>query len=174
MQHKDEPELIASSLDGDQLAYAELIDRYKNALYHHCFVIVHSEEVAKDITQETFIAAYYKLASYNPEYRLGTWLFKIATNKALNYLQKAKREITNSEAIIDSVISTDPTPQARAEDAELHACVERLHPKYRAVISLYYWHGKSYQEIANIVGVPEGTVKGWMHRAKSQLRKDLT
>ncbi|HSX43271.1 MAG TPA: sigma-70 family RNA polymerase sigma factor [Candidatus Saccharimonadales bacterium] len=173
MQHKDEAELIARSLDGDHLAYAALVERYKNALYHHCFVIVRSPEAAEDIAQETFITAYYKLVSYNPEYRLSTWLFKIATNKALNYIKRARHEITDVQTVLEQIVSARPDPQQQAEDAELHACVERLQPKYRAVISLYYWQGKSYPEIAHIVGVPEGTVKGWMHRAKSELRKEL-
>lgn len=79
MQNDDETELIARSKQEDHAAYAILVDRYKNALYHHCFAVVRDEDVAEDIAQETFITAYYKLAGYNPEYRLATWLFKIAT-----------------------------------------------------------------------------------------------
>jgi RNA polymerase sigma-70 factor, ECF subfamily len=173
MQHNDEAQLIAQSIDGDHLAYAELVDRYKNALYHHCFAIVRDEDEAEDITQDTFITAYYKLASYDATYRLSTWLFKIATNKALNQLQKRKREITDGEQILDAVASTQRGPADLSEDAELHEHVARLLPNYRTVISLYYWQGKSYAEIAHILDVPEGTVKGWMNRAKSQLRKEL-
>lgn len=174
MQHKDEAELIAQTLSGNQLAYAELIERYKNALYHHCFAIVRSEDAAEDITQETFITAYYKLNTYDPQYRLSTWLFRISTNTALNYLKKGCHEHRASDAVLLMAESNQRSPHGHAVDSELHMQVAALPPKYRAVISLYYWQGKSYRDIAVILGVPEGTVKGWMNRAKSQLRKELS
>src|SRR5689334_10694690 len=93
MQNKDEQELITQSLAENHEAYAELVDRYKNALYRHCFAIVRNEDVAEDLAQETFITAYYKLRLYKLEYKFSTWLFKIATNKALNWLKKASKEL---------------------------------------------------------------------------------
>ena len=174
MQHTDEAELIAQSLNGNHDAYACLIDRYKNALYHHCFAIVRSEGAAEDIAQDTFITAYYKLASYNAEYRLSTWLFKIATNKALNHLKKSAREVAADDTLIATIMSAHSGPLEQAIDNELHAAVQKLQPKYRAVISLYYWHGLNYQDIARALCVPSGSVKGWMSRAKAQLRKELS
>lgn len=174
MQDKDEAELIAQSLDGDHEAYSTLIDRYKNALYHHCFAITRDEDVAEDITQDTFITAYYKLGRYNPQYKLSTWLFKIATNKALNHLKKHRHETHASEELIAMVISSQPGPLEQAKDHELHQAVQNLPPNYRAAISLYYWQGLQYADIAKALGVPEGSVKGWIHRAKSRLRKELS
>jgi len=174
MQDKDEAELIAHSLNGNHEAYAVLIDRYKNALYHHCFAVVRNEDVAEDIAQETFITAYYKLRQYNPEYRLSTWLFKISTNKAINYLRKHAREVAVDDELIAKIASHEPSPLVRAQDVELHEAVERLQPKYRAVISLYYWQGMSYEDIAQVMGSPKGSIKGWMNRAKLQLRKELS
>ena len=174
MQNKTEQELIARTLNGDHHAYAQLVDRYKNALYHHCFAIVRDEDVAEDIAQDTFITAYYKLRTYNPQYRLSTWLFKIATNKALNSLKKAAREPAASDELIASIASPHPGPHAQAELHELHQAVGKLRPKYRSVISLYYWQGLSYQEIATILAAPTGTVKVWMSRAKQDLKKELS
>jgi RNA polymerase sigma-70 factor (ECF subfamily) len=174
MQNEDEAELIAQSMHGDHDAYGELVDRYKNALYHHCFAIVRNEDAAEDIAQDTFITAFYKLTSYNSEYKLSTWLFKIATNKALNYIKKYAREVAADDDLIGRIASHHPSPAEQAEDAELHAAVQRLEPKYRTVVSLYYWQGLSYQDIALMLGVPDGSVKGWMNRAKSQLRKELS
>jgi RNA polymerase sigma-70 factor, ECF subfamily len=174
MQNKDEAELIAHTLNGNHEAYAVLIDRYKNALYYHCFAVERSEDVAEDITQETFITAYYKLRRYDPKYRLSTWLFTIGTRKALNHLRKYVKEVTADDELLQRVVSREPETQRRAEDAELHQLVQQLQPKYRAVISLYYWQGYSYNEIAHIMGVPTGSVKGWMNRAKLQLRKELS
>jgi RNA polymerase sigma-70 factor (ECF subfamily) len=174
MQTQDELGLIAQSLDGDHQAYAELVDRYKNAIYHHCFAIVRREEVAEDIAQEAFIAAYYKLALYNKDYKFSTWLFKISTNKCLNWLKQASREIAADDQLIASIASPHPQPHAEAEQDELRVAVDNLRPEYRAVISLYYWQGLSYAEIATVLNVPSGSVKGWMKRAKAQLRKELS
>ncbi len=173
VQAIDEHTLIERSLNGDHLAYGELVDHYKNALYHHCFAIVRDEDVAEDLAQETFIAAYYKLHLYKPEYRLSTWLFKIATNKALTWLKKAGREIAADDELIASVASSHPGPDVSAEYGELHEAVARLNANQRAVVSLYYWQGLSYQEIAGVLSVPIGSVRGWMSRAKDQLRKEL-
>lgn len=174
MQNSDEAELIAHSLNGDTIAYGKLVDRYKNAIYHHCFAIVRNEDVAEDIAQETFIAAYYKLRLYNSRYRLSTWLFKIATNKALNWLKKASREIADADDLIASIASSHPGPAKMAVYGELHTAVNHLQANYRAVISLYYWQGLSYEEIATVLSAPIGSVRGWMYRAKEQLRKELS
>lgn len=174
MQNKTEQELIARTLNGDHQAYGDLVDRYKNALYHHCFAIVRNEDAAEDIAQDTFITAYYKLRSYNPQYRLSTWLFKIATNKALTWLKKASRETLADDTFITSITSPHPGPDKQAEMQELHDAVSKLRPSYRSVISLYYWQGLSYQEIATVLAAPTGTVKVWMARAKKDLKKELS
>lgn len=174
MQTSDEHGLIARSLDGDHKAYAVLVDRYKNALYHHCFAVVRNEDAAEDIAQDTFITAYYKLHSYNPKYHLSTWLFKIATNKALDWLKKATREVAADDELMATITSPHPRPDQQAERQELHDAVNRLLPKYRSVISLHYWQGLSYQQIATVLVAPLGSVKVWMRRAKQALRKELS
>lgn len=174
MQNKDEAALVAQSLSGNHLAYGELVDRYKKAIYHHCFAIVRNEMVAEDIAQETFITAFYKLRLYKPKHRLSTWLFKIATNKALNWLKKAGREVAADDVVIASIASHHPGPDKLATYVELHAAVDKLQVRHRAVISLYYWQGFSYAEIATVLSSPVGSVRGWMNRAKQQLRKELS
>ena len=174
MQNKDEAELIAQSLDGNHVAYGILVDCYKKAIYYHCFAIVHDEDVAEDIAQETFISGYYKLKSYKPEHKFSTWLFKIATNKALNAQKKRKREITADDTLFDTLASHQAGPRTLTEYSELHEAVARLEAKYRIVISLYYWQGLNYQEIATVMSSPIGSVRGWMYRAKETLRKELS
>lgn len=174
MQNENEHVLITDSLAGDQRAYEQLVDRYKNALYCHCYALVRDEDAAEDIAQQTFITVYYKLALYKTEYRFSTWLFKVATNKALTYLKQRGREVAADDSLIATVAATSPGPHVNAEYAELRAAVDKLKPKYRAAISLYYWQGLSYQEIADVMGWPLGSVKVWMLRAKTQLRKELS
>lgn len=174
MRDMDEPELIAQSLNENHHAYGELVDRYKKAIYHHSFAIVRDEDAAEDVAQDTFITAYYRLQSYNPQYRLSTWLFKIATNKAIDWLKKSRREIRADDDMIASLVSPYSRPDEDAERRELHDAVGKLAPRYRAVISLYYWQGHSYQEIAEVLAAPTGSVKVWMKRAKEELRKELS
>lgn len=174
MQNKSEAELIAQSLDGNHEAYGVLVDRYKNAIYYHCFAIVHDEDLAEDIAQETFIAAYYKLRLYKSEYKLSTWLFKIATNSALNALKKRRKEFRSDDRFFEMVVSDQAEPAMVSYHNELHAAVDKLETNYRAVVSLYYWQGLSYQEIALVMSSPIGSVRGWMHRAKEILRKELS
>jgi len=173
MQDNNEPELIAHALDGDSAAYAELVDRYKNAVYYHCFAIVRNEGAAEDIAQETFIRAYYSLKRYKKEYRLSTWLFKISTNMCLNYLKKRGKEIAVDDAAIATIVSHEPTPHVNALHTELHEAVQTLPPKYRAAISLYYWQGLDYAATAAAMDAPINSVRVWLKRAKELLRKEL-
>lgn len=173
MQDDTEAELIAQSLSGDGEAYAQLVDRYKNAVYHHSFAIVRDEDVAEDIAQETFINAYYKLKQYNNKYRLATWLFKISTNKCLAYIKKRGKEVPFDDAVFASVASSQPSPHTNATHAELYGAVQALRPNYQAVISLYYWRGLDYETIGQVMDVPLNTVRVWLKRAKEELRKDL-
>lgn len=168
-----EQELIARSISHDADAYGQLVERYKHAIYRHCFAIVRDEDTAEDIAQETFIAAYYKLTSFDSSKRLSTWLFKIATNKALNYLRDNKRLQPLEQTLIDKVVSPHTLPHQLAEYEELHSAIARLEPRYQAVISLHYFEGMEYHEIADVLGKPMGSVKGWLNRAKQQLRKEL-
>lgn len=173
MHKQDDTELIAQSIDGNHLAYAELINRYRSALYRHCFAIVRDEDVAEDIAQDTFVTAYYKLSTYNASFKLSTWLFKIATNKALNYLKRYAKQQPIHE-MEDSIVSELPDPRQQALHAELEAAVNQLPPNYRIAIRLHYWEGLKYYEIAEALTVSEGTVKSWLSRAKKQLRKELS
>lgn len=173
MQDIDEATLIEQSLDGDHHAYGELVDRYKNAIYHHCFAIVRNEDAAEDLAQEAFIAAYYKLRLYSSRYRFSTWLFKVATNKCLSWLKTSRREVALGDELVATIASTHPGPDRSAEYSELHDAVSRLGDRQRAVVSLYYWQGMSYQEIAMILSVPTASVRVWMFRAKEALRKEL-
>ena len=165
--------MIAKSLNADADAYGELVDRYKQAIYRHCFSIVRDEDAAEDMAQETFIAGYYKLSSYKSEYRFSTWLFKIASNKSLNYLKSRRKFVDADDELFDHIVSDHRNTSSQAEDAELHAVIKRLRPEYQTVITMYYFDGIDYQDIAERMGVPIGTVRGWLSRAKNELRKEL-
>lgn len=174
MQNASEPELIAQSLSGDTEAYSQLVNRYKIAIYHHCFAIVHDEDAAEDMAQEAFITAYYQLKKYDDHYKFSTWLFKISTNRCLDYLKRGSKVIPLEEDAASAIVSREPSPHQSAEMQELHDAVNQLQPKYRAVISLYYWQGLEYADIAAAMGAPLNSVRVWLLRAKKELRKELS
>lgn len=173
MSTDNEQELIARIMGGESELFGELIDRYKTGLYYHCFAMLRSEDTAEDITQEAFIQAYRQLKKYNHAYRFSTWLYKIATHRALDYLRR-KQPVRLEQDMLDGLVSTLPPTDRRVVHRELHEAVARLAPKYRTAISLHYWHGKSYEEIALIMNAPMGSVKGWLARAKQQLKEALS
>lgn len=173
MQDKTEQQLIQESLSGDTYAFGEIINRYKDALYRHCFAILRDEAQAEDAAEEAFIAAFYSLHTYDKTRKLSTWLFKIATNKSLDALKKHKHEQPLDDDITEKIAGTHIQPHAQAEYTELHAAVNSLRPEYRSVISLHYWQGMPYEDIATIMQKPQGTIKVWLMRAKDELRKEL-
>lgn len=166
--------LIELAVDGDTAAFGVLVDRYKRALVRHCDVLVRDHDTAQDIAQDSFIDAYKYLRSYDSEKsKFSTWLFKIATNNALRVLKAGSRTTTLDEEGAHQLVSTLAGPDDRAVHNELRHLVSKLPDTYRAVISMYYWEGMSYHEVAAALGKPEGTIKGWLSRAKEQLRKEL-
>lgn len=170
---QNESELIAHALDGDENAYALLIDRYKEGLYRHCFKFIRDEDEAEDVAHESFIEAYIHLDRYNPQFRFSTWLYKIATNLALMRLRK-RRDLRMDEDELDRIVSDLPSADDLVFYQEIHDAVDALPIRYRTVVSMHYWHGKSYSEIATHMGTSVGSVKGWMSRAKKQLKEVLS
>jgi len=168
----DEPGLIARIMNGEQDSYRILVDRYKNDMYRHCYFIVHDEDIAEDMAQEAFIKAYLHLGRF--DYRKAsfkTWLYTIATRECLTYLRRSQPLHLEEDDLVPSTLA--PTDQL-AKDSELYNAVMQLAPKYRTVISLYYWHNYPYTDIAKAMDVPVGSVRGWLHRAKQQLKEALS
>lgn len=168
---QNEKATIIRILDGEEELYGLLIDRYKEGLYRHCFKFVHDEDWAEDIAQEAFIKAYTHLETYNMSYRFSTWLYKIATNVALQEIRK-KHPVLLDENM--QLLSTLAATEELARDEELHRAVTQLSDKHRTVVEMHYWEGKSYQEIAYRMNASIGSVKGWMSRAKKQLKERLS
>jgi RNA polymerase sigma-70 factor (ECF subfamily) len=167
----DEQELIAQIVSGDQELYSTLIDRYKDALYRHCFYIVRDEDVAEDMAQEAFIKAFVHLSKYDAaKASYKTWVFTIATRECMTYLRRNKPLPLQGEELLTS---NQPADQM-AKEREVYDAVMRLQPKFRTVITLHYWHGYSYEEIAKAMDAPIGSVRGWLFRAKKELKEVLS
>lgn len=182
-------EVIARAREGRETAYRELIDRYQRPVFSLVYRLVRDRELAEDLAQETFIKVLNALDRYNPRYKFSSWIFKIAHNTALDQLRKKElvtlsldgsphaTDSEQAEATVLTAISSDETPEEYASNRELGAALERaiagLRPEYRSAILLWHVEGRPYEEIAEIMGVPLGTVKTYIHRARGELRQKL-
>jgi len=166
--------LIAAALGGASEAFGELVRRYERAVYNLAVRTLHDRTEAEDATQEAFMKAYRALASFRPGAKFSTWIFTICYRGCCDRLARRKR--ISGEELPDRA---DPAagPEALAEQSDqaraLRAAIDALPEKYRTVITLYHIQGKQYEEIAAVLGLPLGTVKTHLFRAKEQLRKLL-
>ena len=165
-------------LSGDADAYADLVERYGGRVYNVALRITHDPDAARDCAQDAFIRAYRALHQYDPAYSFGPWIFRITTNASLNFVQRGRgHEITVEE------LPEDPEPPesgpelsaVRKEDLqEVLDAMAELPPAYRAALTLRHMQQLSYQEVADTLGIPLGTVKTHLHRARAALRAKLT
>ena len=174
---------------GHERAFSELLRRYERPVFSLVFRMVRERPLAEDLAQEAFIRAFHAISSYDPRYKFSSWIFKIANNRVIDHLRKRKldtlsidglrhAETGEEEGRMGSVVkSTDETPDKYAEHRELGDRIERaigeLRPEYRTAILLRHVEGYAYDEIAEIMDVPIGTVKTYLHRARSELKRTL-
>jgi RNA polymerase sigma factor (sigma-70 family) len=177
--------LIRDALAGDQEAYRDLLNRHRQSIFHVIFKIVRSSEEAADLVQETFMKAFGSLASYRFEYRSSTWLYKIAANNAIDHLRKKRIEALSLDKPIqtaDGEVTIEIPDWSQNPEEDLYRkrraitvkdAIVSLPPKYREVIALRHQQDKSYEEIAQQLGIPVGTVKARIFRARELLKKKL-
>ena len=189
--HLDSPaqsdkDLAALAADGREEAYGELLKRYERPVFALIFRMVRDRSLAEDLAQEAFILAFNAIASYNSRYKFSSWIFKIANNHTIDHLRKRKldtvsihgsphaRTASEEEQTRLVVESTDEDPQAYVEHRELGHQIEQaigeLRPEYQTAILLRHVEGYAYEEIAEIMDLPLGTVKTYLHRARGELK----
>jgi len=169
----DESKIISDVINGVD-RYEELVRRYHVGLIIHCDRLVRDRDQAEDMAQEAFIKAYLNLKNYDEsKSRFSTWLYRIATNICIDHLRKDKRKL-NVEDIEELAEATMPIHQELEEREEVRSAVTSLmQPEYRQVVEAYYWQGKSYQQIADEMNKPINTIRTWLARAKTELRREL-
>jgi RNA polymerase sigma-70 factor (ECF subfamily) len=168
-------DLVAMTLRGHPDAFATLVGRYDRAVYHLAYRTLHDVEEARDATQETFFKAFRSLRTFKQGAKFSTWIFAIAYHGCCDRLNRRKR--FSSDELPDRA---DPAPGperqviALDEASRLRAAIDALPDKYRTVVTLFHLQGKQYEEIATVLGLPMGTVKTHLFRAKEQLRRLLS
>jgi RNA polymerase sigma-70 factor (ECF subfamily) len=166
--------LVAAALGGDAEAFAQLVTRYERPVYHLAYRTLKDAEEARDITQESFLRAYRSLRSFRPSAKFSTWIFAIAYHACCDRLKRLRRQ---SDEELPERADNAPGPEhyviALDEAQRLREAIDSLPEKYRTVITLYHLQGKQYDEIARVLGLPMGTLKTHLFRAKEQLRRIL-
>ncbi len=179
MNEEQEKEVIRRTLRGERHAFELLIQKYQQPIMNYIGRMVHDREQALDFTQEVFLRAYSSLRSFEPRYKFSTWLFRIASNLVIDYWRKKKISAFSLSEPIEEGLTldvADPKPSLirGLELAELSRRVETALEKLPASLrELFIWrhiNELSYEEIAELKGLPLGTVKNRVHQAKEKIR----
>lgn len=185
----EDPEVVALACQGRETAFRELLARYERPVYSLVVRMVRDATLAEDLAQEAFIRAFHALGSYDPRYRFSSWIFKIANNLTIDHLRKRRLDTVSLDgspnAATDEgegrghLVVADPgeSPEAYVTNRQLGGQIEsamaQLRPEYRTAILLRHVEGHSYEEVAEIMEVPLGTVKTYIHRGRHALRELL-
>ncbi len=184
-----DPELVERARSGSEQAYRVLLGRYQRPVFALIFRMVRNRERAEDLAQETFVRVFNNIDRYDPKYKFSSWIFKIANNLTIDALRKkgvrtvsldgsayAETDDETEGSRIDPESGSE-TPEeeleAREMGSEIEAAIGRLRPEYRSAVLLRHVEGRPYDEIAEILDLPLGTVKTYIHRGRGELRAML-
>ena len=174
---RTDQEAVQRCLAGDANAFATLVERYGGRVYNIALRITNDADAAADCAQEAFIRAYKALHQYDPGLPFGPWIYRIVTNTSLNHVQRWHKHEAPVEELPESVEPEDAGPEStalrREELDEVLAAMADLPAPYRAALALRHMQQLSYQEVADSLGIPLGTVKTHLHRARAALRTRL-
>ena len=175
--------LVRAAIDsGDQKAYAQLMERYRDSIFFMLLKMVNNRDDADDLTIEAFGKAFNKLHQYTPNYAFSTWLFKIASNNCIDFIRKKKKNLLSldkpfengeggemSMDVPSGTLNPEETYIKEQKKLLMHGVVEKLKPRYRTLVELRYFKEYSYEEIAQELDLPLGTVKAQLFRAREFL-----
>ena len=181
IQNLTDGELIAISIRGREDSFEELVRRYQRPITGYVYRILNNYDASLDVTQEVFIKVYNSLSRYSSDYKFSTWLYRIAHNAAIDYIRRnsvnqQSLETENADGSYQLQIeSPRPTPEQERERSEwrreIETVVQCLPVVYRELILLRHGQDLSYDEIAEVTGLPLGTVKNRLFRAREMMRE---
>lgn len=177
--------LIKKAIEGDETAYKKLLENYRGAIFNLLYKMVRNREETEDLVQEAFMKAFNALPTFNDEYAFSTWLYKIAINNCIDHIRKKKlktysidKPVPSKEGELerefpDTSMSPDKHILSEEKSNIIETAIEDLPENYRIVIVMRHKEEKSYEEIAEILNIPLGTVKARIFRAREVLKKKL-
>jgi RNA polymerase sigma-70 factor, ECF subfamily len=189
LRSASDQEIVALARGGAESAYRELIRRYERPVFSLIYRMVRDRETAEDLAQETFIKVLNAIGSYRPEFKFSSWVFKIANNTAIDHLRRRELDTlslegsphaTTAEGIEATTLQVSSDSESALErvealelGGEIEAAINQLRPEYRSCILLRHVEGRAYEEISEMLDLPLGTVKTYIHRARNELRLAL-
>jgi RNA polymerase sigma factor (sigma-70 family) len=175
-------ELVRQAMAGDQQSYSALMDRYRSAIFHTIIKIVGNKDDAEDLTIEAFGKAFAKLNTYTPKYAFSTWLFRIATNNSIDYIRKKRLNLHSIDEAMSHESGSEFSESLHSDTLDpeelfiqsqklklMRTVLSQLDHKYRLMVELRFFEEMSYEEIAEELEMPMGTVKAQLFRAKEIL-----
>lgn len=171
---ESELRLIQRALNQDMEAWAQIMTNYKRAVFGIALGILKNAAEAEDTAQEAFIRAYEKLHTYNIQRKFSTWLFTVTANLCKNKLRRAKFSVPlKNEHLVEGTDDPDAMVAQDKLQKSIRQALERLRFDYRAPLVLRFYADLDYKDIAEVLGVPEGTIKTRLHRGKQELKRML-
>lgn len=173
----NEFELIQRVKKGDQRAFKELIMNYQKLVVHMIGRVVKVKEDVEDLTQEVFVKVYHHLPKFEQKSKLSTWIASIAYRQAINYLDKRRiplGDLDPEKIKIEGYQTSDREIMNQDAQKFVQTLVDQLPPQYRLVLVMYHMEDFDYKEIQEITGMPEGTVKNYLFRARKILKEKIS
>lgn len=178
----DDHRLIAECLNGDTTSFGELVRRYQDRLFNTVYRLVDNADDAQDVVQDTFINAYQSLDSFKGDSLFFTWLYRIAVNTAISFKRKRRAMVRidsgGSNPLIEPLDPSEMTRPGHAmeqveQEQKIQQALGRLSAEHRAVLVMKDMEGQKYEDMADLLGVPIGTIRSRLHRARLELREVL-
>lgn len=175
----DDRNLVSRVLSGDMQAFRALIKKHERLVAHMVGRLVKQDEDREELCQDVFMKVYEKLSEFNFQSQLSTWIATIAYRHAINHLRKKKvviTELPEHDSAMAAFISDEKADEIANQDLETYVVtlIEALPVQYKAVLTLFHLEHKNYAEIGEITGMPEGTVKNYLFRARQLLKEKAT
>lgn len=182
----DDLKLVKEAKEGSSRAYEKLLKKYRKSVYYMLLKMVNNPDDAEDLTQEAFAKAFNSLKKFDPKYAFSTWLFRIATNNCIDFIRKKRIQTISIDNpyesddgdtvtfdIRDSNLNPNELLLKQQRKEYLRMAVDKLPPKYKTLVELRYFQELSYEEVAQELDLPLGTVKAQLFRARELLNHEL-
>jgi RNA polymerase sigma-70 factor (ECF subfamily) len=179
----DDRRLIAASLKGDTAAFGDLVRRYQDRLYNTVYRLLDNADDAQDVVQDAFVNAYQSLEGFKGDSQFFTWLYRIAVNTAISHKRKQRLTLSidagrNGEGRLEPLDTSDASHPGHAleraeEERRVRQALNRLSAEHRTVLIMKDMEGQKYEVMAEVLGVPIGTIRSRLHRARTELRELL-
>jgi RNA polymerase sigma-70 factor (ECF subfamily) len=171
-------EIVRRVKSGDPDSFEPLVEKYQSFVFGVIRSLIYDPDLEQDLAQEAFINAFRGIHRFREQSGFKTWLYRITYNVCLNYLRKKKSDrITDDEINLGVISDSAKSPDRAYETGQIRNMIlkimNELKPKYRSILHLYYFEDMQYEEISHLTGLPLGTVKSHLHRARDQVKKAL-